>query len=78
MQRVWYRASASRKATELGLCGYVKNLPDGSVYAEAEGTEDRLRAFVHWCWEGPELARVDRVEVEEAEPKGFAQFWVER
>lgn len=78
VQGVWYRASASRKARELGLFGFVKNQPDGSVYAEAEGPEDRLQTFVNWCWEGPELAKVDQVEITEGEMKGFSAFDVER
>ena len=78
MQGVWYRASAYRKAVELGLCGFVKNLPDGSVYAEAEGPEDRLQGFVRWCWDGPELARVDQVEVLEGAVQGFGQFDIGR
>jgi acylphosphatase len=78
VQGVWYRASARRKAEELGLCGFVKNLPDGGVYAEAEGPEDRLQAFVRWCWDGPELANVANVEVKEGEVQGFERFEVER
>lgn len=78
VQGVWYRASASRKASELGIYGFVKNLPDGSVYAEAEGPEEILQDFVAWCRHGPELARVEQVTVEEGTWKGFDQFGIER
>ena len=77
VQGVWYRASARRKAEELGLCGFVRNEPDGSVYAEAEGEEAALQAFVRWCREGPDMARVEQVEVEEEAPHGFEAFEIQ-
>ncbi len=78
VQGVWYRASAHRKARELGLRGFVRNEPDGSVYAEAEGEEAGLQAFVNWCRQGPDLARVEQVTVEEGPIKGFETFEVQR
>ena len=78
VQGVWYRGSARLKASQLGLCGFVRNSPDGNVYAEAEGTEEALQAFIRWCKRGPELAKVEKVEVEEGEWKGFTQFEVIR
>ena len=77
VQGVWYRASARRKAEELGLCGFVRNEPDGSVYAEAEGEEAALQAFARWCREGPEMARVEQVEVEEGGLQGFEAFEIQ-
>ncbi|MCO6477972.1 MAG: acylphosphatase [Phaeodactylibacter sp.] len=78
VQGVWYRASARRKAEELGLSGYVRNEPDGAVYAEAEGEEASLQAFVRWCEEGPEQARVEQVDVEEGKPQGYKGFDIQR
>ncbi len=78
VQGVWFRASTRQKAIELNLRGFVKNRPDGSVYAEAEGTPESLQAFVKWCREGPELARVEHVEVREGALSGFTQFEVQR
>lgn len=78
VQGVWYRASAHRKANELRLTGFVRNMPDGSVYAEAEGPLENLRAFVEWCWEGPELAKVENVDVQEDIPQGFERFEIKR
>ena len=77
VQGVWYRASARRKAGELGLRGFVRNEPDGSVYAEAEGEEAALQAFARWCREGPEMARVEQVEVEEGGLQGFEAFEIQ-
>jgi acylphosphatase len=65
VQGVWYRASAQRKAEELGLSGWVRNEADGSVSAEAQGPEAQLAAFVAWCRQGPPHAEVERVETEE-------------
>lgn len=78
VQGVWYRASTRQKAEELGLTGFVQNMPDGSVYIEAEGPKDRLDALVAWCHEGPPLARVARVEVQEGPVKGFSDFVIRR
>lgn len=78
VQGVWYRGSAQRKARELGLCGFVRNQPDGSVYAEVEGGEAEVQTFTKWCQQGPELAKVEQVEVLEGTPQGFQQFEVIR
>lgn len=78
VQGVWYRGSTNRKARELGLCGFVQNEPDGSVYAEVEGPLEKVDVFVEWCRSGPELARVDWVETEKGEWKDFRTFEVKR
>ena len=78
VQGVWYRGSTQRKARELGLCGFVQNNPDGSVYAEVEGPVHQVDALVEWCKRGPELARVDSVRVEMGEWQGFQTFEVRR
>lgn len=78
VQGVWYRASAQAAARQLGLVGFVKNLPDGQVYAEAEGPESDLQEFVKWCQRGPELAKVELVQVTEGNVQGFADFGVQR
>jgi acylphosphatase len=78
VQGVWYRASAEQKARQLGLTGFVRNLANGEVYLEAEGEESALSALVSWCHQGPLLARVDGVKVEEGEMRGFAAFEQQR
>jgi len=70
VQGVGYRASAHRRALELGLSGYVRNLDDGSVEAVVEGEEADVEAFVTWCRTGPRLARVTRVEVDRGVARG--------
>ncbi len=78
VQGVWYRASTRQKAEELGVTGFVQNMPDASVYIEAEGPKDRLDALVAWCHEGPPLARVTQVEVQQGPLKGFSEFVIRR
>ena len=70
VQGVWYRASARDRAVELGLRGWVRNLPDGTVEAVAEGPQDGVQAFIDWCREGPRLAVVREVVVEHEQPTG--------
>lgn len=74
VQGVGYRASAWAEAERLGLRGFVRNEPDGSVYAEAEGEREPLDRFVAWCRRGPSHARVENVVKEERAPQGFAGF----
>lgn len=74
VQGVFYRKSAHAKATALGLAGWVKNMENGSVLAEAQGEPYGLEQFIHWCQQGPERAVVTRVDIETApvrKEKGF-------
>ena len=52
VQGVGFRWSAAREAQKRGITGLVKNLSDGSVYLEAEGSLNQLQAFVEWCKKG--------------------------
>lgn len=61
VQGVGYRHSTYRKAIELGLRGWVRNLPDGDVEAVFQGDRARIERMLAWCRHGPALARVDRV-----------------
>jgi acylphosphatase len=70
VQGVSYRASTADEAEGLGLVGWVRNLPDGSVELEAEGPEDAIAALLAWCRKGPPAARVANVAVTERTPTG--------
>lgn len=74
VQGVWFRASTKQKAQELNLTGWVRNEPDGSVAAEAEGGKVDLQTFIDWCHVGSPAAEVDRVDVEWKEPEGYSSF----
>ena len=63
VQGVFYRASAKKKAEELGLTGSAKNLPEDTVEIIAEGPSEKLKEFVQWCWKGPDGAQVKNVAV---------------
>jgi len=76
VQGVFYRASTQDKAKELGLNGWVRNEPDGSVYAEAEGERDKLDQFIDWCKQGPARANVENVYFEVGEVVGFESFTI--
>ncbi len=74
VQGVAFRKYTKRQADKIGLKGFVKNQPDGSVYVEAEGSEEALDQFLLWCYEGSPLARVDHVEVKKGAFNNFADF----
>ena len=78
VQGVFYRESAKREANRMGVTGWVRNKPDGSVELLACGTEDTVQKLVEWCKTGPPLAKVTEVTVAEVEPQVFAAFTVER
>lgn len=74
VQGVFFRQFAKRKAVELGVVGFARNEPDGTVTIEAEGDPAALDTLVAWCHEGPTFARVERVVVENGTPKHFTEF----
>jgi acylphosphatase len=59
VQGVFFRDSTRQKAEELGLAGWVKNVPDGQVEALFEGPSERVREMVRWCEEGPQHVDTD-------------------
>lgn len=74
VQGVFFRATTKAKAGELGIKGIVRNLPDGSVYIEAEGDSETLLEFQSWCKMGPPRAQVTRVDITEGDPKFYDDF----
>ena len=78
VQGVLFRESARREALRLGLLGFARNEPDGSVHIEAEGEESHLRLFLAWCRKGPASARVEQVEERwSGELRHFKNFMVQ-
>jgi acylphosphatase len=78
VQGVNFRRSAAFRAKLLGIVGFVRNEPDGSVVIEAEGEEIALQKFLNWCKRGSLIARVDRIDVAEIETKAYKNFRIER
>ena len=68
VQGVFFRQSTREKARELGLSGWVKNMPDGTVEALAAGPENVVNELIAWCEQGPAYARVEKVD-------GFAELF---
>jgi len=74
VQGVFFRANTRDVAIRLGLTGYVRNIPDGSVEAVAEGPKDKLEEFLEWCKKGPAGATVEKTDFEFSEEKEFEDF----
>ncbi|ACM20326.1 acylphosphatase [Geotalea daltonii FRC-32] len=63
VQGVAFRQSTQQTAQRLNVCGWVKNLPDGSVQGCFEGEETDVETLIGWCHEGPSRAEVSGVNV---------------
>jgi acylphosphatase len=74
VQGVGFRYSARSAASALGVRGFARNMPDGDVYIEAEGTAQQLDEFIAWCRKGPQRAVVKHVFVTEGMVVGFGEF----
>jgi len=68
VQGVYYRATAARRAHELGIRGYARNLSDGRVEILACGADESVSAFVTWLWIGSSACKVTAVDVTDAAP----------
>lgn len=79
VQGVWYRGSAREEATRLGIAGFARNLPDGTVEIVAEGEKEKVERLITWCHKGPPGAQVSRVrvawDVGEGGFEGFSIRW---
>lgn len=73
VQGVCYRWFTRDTAVDLGLTGWVRNLPDGTVEAVVEGERDKLEQLLGWCRRGPDLARVTDIQAEWEEETGEFQ-----
>jgi acylphosphatase len=68
VQGVGYRDWMTAQAQSLGLAGWVRNLPDGSVEALVFGEIDAMEELLRNCRRGPLLAQVSRIEEDWADP----------
>ncbi|MBI2559255.1 acylphosphatase [Candidatus Woesearchaeota archaeon] len=78
VQGVFFRANVKNKASELGLKGYAKNLPDGNVEIVAEGDEDKIKDLIDFIKKGPGIASVTGVQVKHKGPENFKSFEIIR
>lgn len=74
VQGVFYRASAMKKARQMGITGWVKNTPESHVEIIASGTMEQLLDFVEWCNEGPPNAKVYIIKSHKINDQHFDEF----
>lgn len=75
VQGVGYRYFTEDIAAILGIKGYSRNLPDGSVYLEVEGKKEAIERLIKDLWKGPRLARVSDIKVNWKDYQGiFTDF----
>lgn len=77
VQGVFYRANTRDKAKQIGVTGWVKNMPDNTVEAVFEGEADKVDEMIEWCKTGPPSAEVEKIEIlenEQVEINSFKSF----
>ncbi|MFC1983263.1 acylphosphatase [Chloroflexota bacterium] len=70
VQGVFFRDFVARRANELDVAGYVRNLPGGAVEVQAEGEKKQLEELVSYLKIGPPAAKVEKVAVDWSEYTG--------
>ena len=78
VQGVFFRDSCRREAEKVGVAGWIRNRPDGTVEALFEGPEPAVQHMLTWVRQGPPYAEVDHVDVYEEEPTGRTGFAITR
>lgn len=77
VQGVFYRHNTKKKAIELNLKGYVKNLDNSNVEVIVEGQENNLKIFLDWCWQGSSFSKVENIEIKWENSKDeYSEFTV--
>lgn len=77
VQGVGFRNFVRQKASSLGLAGYARNVPDGSVEVVLEGDEEAVDAAIDACKIGPPSSIVARVDIETLSPSKMKGFRIE-
>lgn len=74
VQGVFFRATTKRVADTLGVRGFVKNEPEGSVYLEVEGDDEMVNKVIDFCHHGPDGAMVENVSITLGVWVGYKSF----
>ena len=77
VQGVFFRDTLRRRAGQIGVSGWARNNPDGTVEAVFEGEPAAVERMVELSRQGPRGARVERVEVADETPEGYRRFEIE-
>ena len=79
VQGVFFRTSTVQEAKRLGVKGWVRNCPDGSVEVVAEGRKKKIDELIQWCQQGPAGAQVRNVQPRWEDHQGaFENFSIRR
>lgn len=78
VQGVFYRASAKQIADELKVKGWIRNTGSGNVEAFVTGEELLVEQFINWCKQGPPMADVKEIIVEECSPEYVSGYEIRR
>ena len=76
VQGVFFRGSTVERAREVGVNGWVRNRPDGTVEAVFEGSAEQVAEMVRYCREGPQWAHVERIQEFEEAPEDLGGFGI--
>ncbi|MEK6942926.1 MAG: acylphosphatase [Nanoarchaeota archaeon] len=76
VQGVFFRENTRRKAIEIGLKGYAKNLNDGNVEVVAEGSEKKINELIDFIKNNPGYSKIENVKVSHKEYNNFKLFEV--
>ena len=74
VQGVFFRASTKAQADKLELSGWVRNCENDEVEGVASGTEQQLGIVSAWLQQGPKMAKVDKLEIEDCDFQVFSSF----
>ena len=74
VQGVFFRSNTGRKAAELGLAGYARNLEDGTVEVAVEGDEGKVQELIEFIRKNPGYSKVENIRITHKEPENFKSF----
>ena len=74
VQGVFFRDNARKKAIQLDLKGFARNLADGTVEVIAQGDSDKINELIDFIRKGPGKAKVKEVQIKNSEMENFDSF----
>ena len=74
VQGVFFRDSTRKKANELGIAGYARNLSNGNVEVAAQGSEEKIKELIKFIKNNPGYSKVKEVKLKHKELEKFDGF----